>query len=394
MSDFFDSNDFNDWKKVTKSISDHLRDHPNTSNPSKLMAVIADKFGFENTKAFKSHVDSLFSEDKININVEALFQLGSYKQICDYIESEINSEKPPTSEKTEKAIWLAKNIAFFFFSRKHDEYDTDFSYLHYLDQLTPKEVASRARIEMVGDNPNHPIHGYSKSLNIWYSSLPGNPQVIQANYLWDSNSEIKKSTINAIEKAINPVIFPLVKNSSNEDVVNYNLFKNAFDSWINLSLSYCRYSALIVELTEGMIEDKSSYDFSDLINSLLSSLDAENPQFLDFIVEYAPHPFKYNRDRFLKMTSCAIYQKILFIIHTPEKEGFVSLDAELDDFYKDDDEKENKRELKLKEEERQKEIKLFKIKFPDHICYIKQESILKDITINPRYVFLIDGLPK
>lgn len=62
MSEFFNPNDFGEWKKVTKAISDHLRENPNSSNPSKLMFPIASHFGFNSNQAFKSSLECKLTE--------------------------------------------------------------------------------------------------------------------------------------------------------------------------------------------------------------------------------------------------------------------------------------------------------------------------------------------
>lgn len=390
MSDFFNPNDFGEWKKVTKAISDHLRDFPNTSNPAKLMHVIADKFGFDDTKAFKSHLDKLLTPAIQEFNAEAIFQLGSYEQICKFIDNQIPEAKGAAVEKREKAIWIIKKLAFMFYASDHNSIKANFSYLSFLENLKATKIADQSRRAMKRNHPDNLVLKHSKELNIWYSSLPGSPHVKPGEYFWDHDPDIKKTTLNAIEREIKPVLWPLIKKSDDSGIDEYKLFKTTFDSMLEFILSYVRYAKTITSYFQKTDFKDEIKKYFDLIYIELSQIDAQYPNYLDQVLSAAPIPFNYKRTFYLKLLAVSIVQKFSDELDKRHEKKYPSTfegimaKSRLNKMHGESE----TNECKISEKE-QANMQLFSDRFIDTECIEEPDYFVSHLAVKIRYVFLI-----
>jgi hypothetical protein len=311
MSKFFNPNDFSEWKKVTKAISDHLRENPNTSNPAKLMHVLANEFGYENTQAFKA-----FLEDSSKTNEKSLmhlFSLGNYDDIINRIEELTPTPKTKVKlELRDKSMRLMKHLVLFFCSKKQD-YKYEYGLLDFIETLDPENIANLASNE--NEYSSKSINASLKMLNSWYLSLPGNTYLQPSEWAWDSPLKVKKSTLNAINKLVN--VFRDALHEEYEQKV-----QNEIDLYIEalgrFSIDISGYLAYSKEGNELILKIKnktiSSSDIViaivDIIINYMGKFGKENESLL-LITEYSDNENYFNLEKFVASFASSTANKML-----------------------------------------------------------------------------------
>lgn len=311
MSEFFNPNDFSEWKKVTKAISDHLRTNPNTSNPAKLMHVLANQFGYENTQAFKAFLED--SSRKNEKSLIHLFSLGSYDDIVNRIEE--LTPIPNTKAKLElrdKSMMLMRHLVLFFCSKKQD-YKYDYGLLDFIETLSPESIANLASNE--NEYSSKSINASLKILNSWYLSLPGDTYLQPSEWAWDSPLKVKKPTLNAINKLIN-VFRDILHEEYDQEIQNeVDLYTDALAAFSSDISEYIAYSnegnELILKVRNESISGPDMVNvLVDIIINYMDKFGRENESLL-LITEYSDDENYFSLEKFVASFASTITNKVL-----------------------------------------------------------------------------------